>query len=185
VRPDSAAGAEENPRVKAIPLLEKSIEIYPGQTGLDSAYASLAEIYRSEKKTDKEQQVLKQWAKYDDEAAEALMRLLELDTAAKDSKSALQHANTFLEINPLHPQVYRARGEAEEQLSEEKAAVQSYRTVLKLDPPDRPEIHFRLARLLKKDNSPAAHRHILLALEEAPRFRAAHKLLLELAEPAK
>ena len=30
----------------AIPLLEKIIEIYPGQSGAGSAYASLAAIYR-------------------------------------------------------------------------------------------------------------------------------------------
>ena len=54
--------------------------------------------------------------------------------------------------------------------------------MLKLDPPDQPEIHFRLARLLKEDNAAAAHRHVLLALEEAPRFRAAHELLLKLAD---
>ena len=119
---------------------------------------------------------------HDDEASEGLLRLLELDSAAKDYKAALNHTRAFLEINPLQPAAYRIRGEAEEATGSKTNAIQSYSTVLKLDSPDQPDIHFRLARLLKDDNAAAAHRHVLLALEEAPRFRAAHQLLLKLAE---
>jgi hypothetical protein len=53
--------------------------------------------------------------------------------------------------------------------------------MLRLNPADPAEIHFRLARLLHASGSPEARRHVLLALEEAPRFRAAHELLLEIA----
>jgi hypothetical protein len=43
------------------------------------------------------------------------------------------------------------------------------------------DTHFRLAQLLQDSgDSAAAKRHVLLSLEEAPRFLAAHKLLLEL-----
>jgi hypothetical protein len=41
-------------------------------------------------------------------------------------------------------------------------------------------VHFRLARLLHEDRQPSAKRHVLLALEEAPRFRTAQRLLLEI-----
>jgi len=41
-------------------------------------------------------------------------------------------------------------------------------------------VHFRLARLLRQRSDPAAKRHALQALEEAPRFRDAHRLLLEI-----
>ncbi len=44
--------------------------------------------------------------------------------------------------------------------------------------------HFGLARLLKEDGQvDAARREVLKSLEEAPRYRAAHALLLELAAP--
>lgn len=170
-------------RSEAIPHLEKSISLYPSQTGTDSAYAKLAEIYRLEKQPENEHKVLNQWVKVDDEAAEGLQRLIELDSASKDYKSVRKNAETLLEINPLQPLAYRARGEALEQAGNAPEAITSYNTVLTLDPPDRPEIHFRLARLLKPDNAAAARRHALLALEEAPRFRAAHQVLLELSPP--
>jgi hypothetical protein len=51
---------------------------------------------------------------------------------------------------------------------------------LKLDPPDAAGAHYQLARLLYRTGHPAAKRHLLQALEEAPRFREAHKLLLEM-----
>jgi predicted TPR repeat methyltransferase len=59
------------------------------------------------------------------------------------------------------------------------AAVESWETVLKLDPEDPAEAHFHLARLLKPNEQDKAKRHLLMALEEAPRFRQAHRLLLD------
>jgi hypothetical protein len=53
-----------------------------------------------------------------------------------------------------------------------------YRGLRELDPPDPAEVHFRLATLLHQTGGPAAKRHVLQAHEEAPRRRAALKLLL-------
>jgi hypothetical protein len=52
--------------------------------------------------------------------------------------------------------------------------------MLQLDPEDPSEVHYRLARQLHKLGEPEAHRQVLQALEEAPRFRDAQRLLLEL-----
>src|SRR6185295_8074405 len=82
---------EAGNRDEAIPHLQKSISLYPGQTGMESAYAGLANIYRAEKQPDKERDILSQWVKHDDEASEALLRLMELDSTTKDYKSALRH----------------------------------------------------------------------------------------------
>lgn len=164
----------------AIPLLEKSIKIYPGQSGPGSAYAQLAKIFQERKDVEQERRILNQWSRLDGEATEALLRLVELDLGASDHKAAIRHATQLLEINPLHPLPHRATAEALESEGNDEGAVHAFQTVLKLAPPDRAEIHYRLARLFKKQSNPEARRHILLALEEAPRFRAAHELLLEL-----
>jgi hypothetical protein len=52
--------------------------------------------------------------------------------------------------------------------------------LLELDPPDIAETHFRLAELLHTVGDPSARRHVLQALEEAPRYPAALRLLLEI-----
>jgi hypothetical protein len=54
-----------------------------------------------------------------------------------------------------------------------------------LDPPDLADTHFRLARQLRRlGDQAAAKRQTLEALEEAPRFRDAQRLLLELEKSA-
>jgi hypothetical protein len=53
--------------------------------------------------------------------------------------------------------------------------------LLHLDPPDLPNIHYRLARqLLAANDLVGARRHVLQALEDSPRFRAAYELLAKL-----
>ena len=165
-----------------IPLLEKLIAIYPGQSGQGSAYATLAAIYQDRNETAKEREILEKWARLDGEASGALLRLVELALESNDYKAALKHATHLLEINPLHPLPHRAAAESYEHDNQDKEAVQAFETVLKLGPADRADVHYRLARLFQKSKDPEAKRHILLALEEAPRFRAAHELLLKITE---
>ena len=75
---------------------------------------------------------------------------------------------------------YRHLAEAAEVLKQADAAISAWQTVLKLDPRDPAEAHYRLARLLYSKGDPSAKRHLLMALEEAPRFREAHRMLLEI-----
>src|SRR5258708_31522827 len=64
-------------------------------------------------------------------------------------------------------------------------AIEAYRKLLLLDPSDPAEMHFRLARLLHERGGAEieAKRHVLQALEDAPRYRDAQRLLLEIAAP--
>lgn len=166
----------------AIPLLEKAIQVYPGQNGTSSAYQTLASIYQDQGNLEAERRILEQWARQDGEASEALLRLVELNLESKDYKSAFRYANQLLEINPLHPLPHRAAAESFELEGKNFDAVAAFQTVLKLGPADRAEVHYRLARIFQKHKDPEAKRHILLALEEAPRYHAAHSLFLEIAE---
>src|SRR5947208_16841236 len=103
---------------------------------------------------------------------------MELDEAAKDWPGVTENAERFLAVNPLLPQPYRYRARASEESGKTEAAIQSYQKLLLLDPPDPAEVHFRLARLLRQAGDPAAKRHVLQALEEAPRLRDAVRLAL-------
>ncbi len=53
--------------------LEKLLELYPDQTGADSAYAMLAEVYHGLGETNAERHTLARWAEKDDEAAQGLL----------------------------------------------------------------------------------------------------------------
>jgi tetratricopeptide (TPR) repeat protein len=168
--------------------LKKIIEFYPSQTGADNASSLLAEVYRRLNETEPEREVLTKLATQDADAVEAFLRLMELGSTAKDWKAVARNAERYIAVNPLVPGPYRYLAQASEALEKAPQAIQAYRVLLLLDPPDPAETNFNLAQLLHRAGDPAAKRHLLLALEEAPRFREALRLLLEMNDgtrPAK
>lgn len=167
----------------ARPILEKLLAEHPDQTGPDSAWAQLAALHRAQGDEAAERRALADWAARDAGAPEAYLRLMELATAAEDWPAVRQYAEMYLAVNPLIAPPHRLNARAAEALGDAGTAIAAWRAVLQLEPPDPAEVHFRLARLLHGAGDPAARRELLLALEEAPRHRAALALLLELPPP--
>lgn len=161
--------------------LQKLIENYPTHTGADSALWLLAEVHRELKETPQERAVLTKVAALDADAVDAYLRLMELAAATKDWPVVAENARRYLAVNPLVPQPHRWLARASEELKQPQEAIAAYQTVLLLDPADPAEVHFRLAKLFNATDAKSAKQHILMALEEAPRFREAHELLLKLA----
>jgi len=160
--------------------LQKLLELYPAQTGADSAYRTLAAVHRTLGETNAERQVLARFAERDNEATDAYLRLMELGAAAGDWPAVAQNAHRYLAVDPLVAPPYRFLAQVGEQTSEARAAIAAYRALSQLDPPNPAEVHFRLAQWLHRVGDPAARRHVLQALEEAPRYQAALRLLLEI-----
>ncbi len=160
--------------------LKKLIALYPDQHDSGSAYAMLARVHRELGEGTEEETMLNKVAELCSDAPEAYERLMEIAAARKDWPKVLANAAQFTAVNPLAPAPYRAIAEAREAVGDKPGAIRAYRTMLSLNPPDQPEIHFRLARILHATGDAAAKREVLLALEEVPRFREAHTLLLEL-----
>jgi tetratricopeptide (TPR) repeat protein len=166
--------------------LQKLVELYPEYVGPDSAYRLLATIYREKGETDREFEVLNNLAKFDADATAAYLRLMELSSARGDWAAVRQNAERMLAVNPLVTAPHRFLAQAADQLEDMAGAVRGYQALLQLDPTDPAKIHYRLAWNLRGQNEhAAARRQVLMALEEAPRYREAHDLLLELVEGAK
>lgn len=164
--------------------LTKLIEAYPENTGADNASLLLAEVQRALNSPELERQTLARLAMLDADAVEVFMRLMELSAAAQDWPAVLENAERYLAVDPLVAPPYRFMARACEALNKTQPAIKSYETLLTMDPPDPADLHYRLARLLRKAGDPAAKRHVLQALEEAPRFGDAHRLLLEITRAA-
>jgi tetratricopeptide (TPR) repeat protein len=160
--------------------LNKLIEQCPDPVVASDAYELLAVVHRGLNETDQERKLLNALAEHNADATEAYSRLMELGATAKDWPTVELNARRFLAVNPLLPQPHRMLAEAAEANGKPVAAIAAYRTLLQLDPPDPADVHFHLAKLLYAAGDPSAKRHVLMALEDAPRFRAAHKLLLEI-----
>jgi tetratricopeptide (TPR) repeat protein len=157
--------------------------IYPEYAGDDNAHALLAQVHRELKETDQERQALEAWASRADSALEAYSRLMELAAEAEDWRAVKTNALRILAVSPLVRTPHEQLARAAEELGEPDVAIAAYRAVLSLSPLDPAETHYRLARLLHaQGDRDQAKRQVLMALEEAPRFRAAHRLLLEMIE---
>ncbi|MGV3773816.1 MAG: tetratricopeptide repeat protein [Verrucomicrobiales bacterium] len=176
---------EEKKWEEAAALCEKAIELFPTQTGNSSAYAMLAECWRELKQGDKERETLTRWMKVDPEGSDGLLRLLEMEKTRNNWKGVNQYASQLMAINPLIIPPHRGIAESSSALGEGEKAIQAWKTVLLLEPPDPAIVHFQLASTMKGLDPAQAKRHTLQALEEAPRYREAHRLLLELTKKQK
>ncbi|HWA10875.1 MAG TPA: tetratricopeptide repeat protein [Opitutaceae bacterium] len=173
--------AKKWPEAKAVLL--RLVEAYPSQTGGESAYRLLAATHRALGETTQERSVLTRLADLDDDATESYLRLMELAKDAKDWPAVKHAAERFLAVNPLVVPPYRYLAEASAEVGDTSAAIAADRTLLKLDPPNPADAHFQLAQLLHRTHDPEAKRHVLEALEEAPRYREALALLLDIDRP--
>lgn len=162
-------------------VAERLVKLFPSNTGDDSGYDLLAAVHRGMGATNAERAVLERWAVRDADALDTYSRLMDLHAAASDWSAVATNAQRFLAVNPLLHAPHGQLARASEALGRTNDAVRAARTALRLDPPNPADTHFQLARLLHATGDANAKRHLLLALEEAPRFRDAHKLLLKLA----
>jgi len=167
----------------AKPVLQQLLALHPTDTGSSSVYALLARVHRELGESSEETAILNRWAELDGEALDAYLRLMEINAAAASWPEVRRNAERYLAVNPLVPSPYRRLAEASEATQDLPTAVACYRTLLRLDPSNPTEIHYPLARLLHSTGEPTARRHVLQALEDAPRHRGALQLLLQLDAP--
>jgi tetratricopeptide (TPR) repeat protein len=164
----------------AIEPLEKAVSLHPNYGEAGGPYLLLAAAHRGLKDAKAERAMLEKHAALDADSVELRLRLMDLAEAEKDHGAVRTYAEQALAVNPLVPAPHRYLARAAEALGDRALAMESHRTLLMLDPLDRAEHHFQLARLLAADQQlPAARKEVVRALEEAPRYRDAHILLLD------
>ncbi len=164
-------------------ILEKLKASYPEYVGPDNPYLLLAAVYRRSSDSAAERKVLEELAMRDGDSIPAYTRLMELAEAGGDWPGVTRNARRFLAVNPLTPAPYRELALASEKLGARDEALTAYRALALLDETDPAGVHYHLARLLFEAGQPReARREVLRSLEEAPRFREAHQLLLKLVD---
>lgn len=154
-------------------------KLYPQDAGADSLHPLLARVHRELKQNQIERSVLERYATLSDDDVDMFARLTELTSQSGDWELTKKHALRWLAVDPLQPAPHRRAAEAAEHLRDDALAIGSYRALLLLNPIDTADLHLRLATALQRTGDlAAARRHALFALEETPRFRAAHQRLL-------
>ncbi|MCA9076977.1 MAG: tetratricopeptide repeat protein [Planctomycetaceae bacterium] len=166
---------------EAMHMLRRLIDLAPAYIAGDNAYVKLAALQRQSGDTAGEMQTLKSLTTYDAAATEAFLRLIELATEREDWESLERNALRLMAVNPLTAQPHAALAMAAEHAGDHASAVTAYRSLLDLSPNDPASVHFGQARHLSAlGDDTLAKRHVLQALEDAPRYRDAQHLLLEL-----
>jgi tetratricopeptide (TPR) repeat protein len=166
----------------AKPVLESLANSYHGESGGSNPLWLLAITHRNLNDTNAELATLRKFAQQESAFLALFQRLLEIESTQRDWIAVTNDAERMLAINPLVSLPYRTQASAATALGNNEQAITAYRKLLLLDPADPVDVHFQLARLLhaRGDSEEEARRHVLQALEEAPRFRDAQRLLLEI-----
>ena len=155
---------------------------YHGERRAENPLWLEAETERNLNDTNAEWATLQALDEQESDFVDLQLRLIELAGARRDWPAETKYAERLLQINPLIAAPYRALAEAGVASDNREQAIEAYRKLLLLDPPDPAETHFDLARLLhaRGGAESEAKRHVLQALEDAPRYRDAQRLLLEI-----
>ncbi|MBA3313199.1 MAG: peptidase MA family metallohydrolase [Planctomycetota bacterium] len=158
-------------------------ELYPEYVGPQNAYEILATAYQKQGDTSAARSELENLASRDASATAAFTQLMQLAEAENDWEAVGRNADRHLAVNPLVVAPHRAAARAAEEMGDISTAVAAYRAWSRLDDTDPAGLHYRLANLLRQDRKPDdSLREVLMALEEAPRYLEAQRLLLELID---
>lgn len=144
----------------------------------------LAKAYGKSQRREAEQQSLMQMTELADDALPALNRLAELAHEQEDWESLVELSQQILDIQPLTSFGHEHLAIALERLGRYDDAIRPLKALTLCEPVDPASIDYRLAvahhAVGKVEES---KRFLIAALQEAPRYRNALRLLLELTEP--
>ncbi|MEO8657081.1 MAG: tetratricopeptide repeat protein [Bryobacteraceae bacterium] len=162
-------------------------EIYPEYVEEHSVYEFLGQfaLQRGDKKTAMSE--FERYARAGGRSPDLLKKLAGLEEEAGDRKAAAQ---TLQRLNYIYPvqdeELHKKLGDLWMELGNVNDALIEYEVALASKPMDPAGAHFRFAQALKKANrGEQAQEQLMLALEIAPGYRPAQKMLLELnSKPA-
>lgn len=144
----------------------------------------LARAYGTIQHREAEQKTLMQMIELADDALPALNRLAELAHEQEDWESLAELSQQILDIQPLTTFGHEHLAIALERLGRHDDVIRPLKALRLCEPVDPASIDYRLAvahRSVGKVEE--SKRFLLAALQEAPRYRNALRLLLELTEP--
>ncbi len=168
---------------KALEHAHKARDLFPEFTGGGNTYEMAADIYIERGQKDEAARELARWAAAGGMNPEPAKKLAGLLTELHRGPEAVKILESFLYIAPQDPEIHQRLGELYLASARPNDAIREYTVGLALKPVDLAQAHFNLARALAAAKRRAeARQQALAALEVAPNFGPAQKLLLELTD---
>jgi len=178
--------AKEKQYDQVIQKGEEVRRLYPDYIYDANVYEFMAEAYLAKGDTEAAASILRDYEKIGGHNPATLKQLASVEEQAgrlKDAAATLERLNY---IYPEDEQLHRHLGDLWFAQGNNGAAIREYSAVVAMQPSDKASAKFNLARAYfaagQKDQ---AQDNVLQALEAAPDYRPAQKLLLELQDTAK
>ena len=158
-------------------------DIYPDYVEAGSVYEFLADAYLAKEDKAGAVRELEKYSSAGGRNPATLKRLATLESEAgkkKEAAAALERLNLiYLGDEAAHQKL----GDLQMDLGNPALAIREFQTVVASKPVDRAQAHYQLARaLLAAKRTEDAREEVYNALEAAPNFRPAQRMLLELGE---
>lgn len=158
-------------------------DIYPDYVEPGNVYQFLADAWLAKGGKKAAIAELERFTKAGGRSPDTLKQLATLLEEAGDKKEAATVLDRLNYIEPVDEDLHRRLGGLWLALGNTAGAIREYRAVLAKAPTDPAASHFNLAQAYRTANRPDdAKEELLLALESAPGFRPAQKMLLELTK---
>ncbi len=166
---------------EAEPFLRRAKALFPEYAGEGSPYWLLGIMHRERGELREAVRELAALTERNAGDYRALLELAVLHDSLGNSREAADALGRALYVYPLDMSVHRRLAELSAELSDWNRAIRERRAVVALQPVDRAEALYQLARTyFAAGQFENARRAVLHALEIAPGFEAAQELLLEI-----
>ena len=174
------AALEDNDFSTAETRFRQALEIYPDYVRSGNPYLGLAAVYRERDDDARLIDILEQFLRISEYGPAEARELGALYADADDTDQALAYLARSLEVEPYDVPTRDRLAVLYEQQGRYAEVVQQRRAILALNPVDKANAYYELARSLYNINDiDAAKRAVLQSLERAPGYRQAQKLLLD------
>lgn len=174
------AAAKQSDNV--IKLAPEVIGMYRDFVERNSAYELLANAYVDKGDKAAAMKALQQYSTAGGRNPETLKKLATLQEEAGQPAEAVKTLERLVYIYPMEEVLHRRLGDLYLARNALDGAIREYSAVIASKPIDQAASHFNLAKALQSAKRiDDAKEHLLMALEAAPGFKPAQKLLLELS----
>jgi tetratricopeptide (TPR) repeat protein len=166
---------------EAVPFLERARDLYPQYVGPSSPYLLLARIHRDRGEGERAARELRAFLAVNETDYDARIELATLEQELGDPAAALRPLEEAIYVYPLDPELHRLMAELYAATADRAGVVRARSALVALRPTDMAQALYDLAVAeLEAGQAREARRDVLRALEIAPSFEAAQRLLLRL-----
>jgi tetratricopeptide (TPR) repeat protein len=156
---------------------------YPDYVETGSVYELLSEAYSAKGDKDAARKQLEKYNEVGGRDPKLVERLATLEEEAGEPKKAAAALDRLNYIYPEDQELHKRLGDLWLAQNNVPGAIREYQALLALKPLDQATSHYQLAEALRRANRlDQARDEVLLALEAAPGYKPAQKLLLEIAK---